>query len=247
MKLKNLKKPVVTLATAVAMSFSAVSAMAEEGFRGLSIGVIANDSTFDSVGREEERGGQYITGATQNRAADHTHATVSKNVEYPSFFVEYSFGDTLAMTIGLEHISGTHEIGAKSVTHSASDRDSGADFVDTGTRTGKAEVKNINTIYIEPAVMATDTFGVYGKFGLTHMRVNSVETTNASTYGNTDILGGMYGFGVKAVSSMGIFVKLEGTQTHFNTIELESTTGNRNLIKANTDQESVRLAIGYNF
>ena len=148
------------------------------------------------------------------------------------------------MTVGLEHIPGTHEIGAKSITHSPATM---APTQDSGTRSGKAEVENITTLYFEPGLMANDYIGIYGKFGVTGMTVNSIETTKTATYGNKTLMGGMYGVGIKLVTPYGIFFKLEGTMTEYPTITLKSNVGNKNIIKADTEQESVRLAIGYNF
>ena len=196
---------VLATGTVAIMSFAATSVMAGEGFRGFSLGVIANDSTFDSVGREEERGARTIP--LPDFAPDYNTLSVSKDVSFPSLFVEYSWGDTFAMTVGLEHIPGTHEIGAKSITHSPATM---APTQDSGTRSGKAEVENVTTLYFEPGLMANDYIGIYGKFGVTGMTVNSIETTKTATYGNKTLMGGMYGVGIKLVTPYGIFFKLEG-------------------------------------
>ena len=57
----------------------------------------------------------------------------------------------------------------------------------------------------------------------------------------------MIGFGVKAQHSSGIFLKLEGITIDYETLTLESQTGNKNKVEATPEQDSVRLAIGYNF
>tara|TARA_B100000315_G_C14421113_1_gene515606 strand:+ start:613 stop:786 length:174 start_codon:yes stop_codon:yes gene_type:complete len=53
--------------------------------------------------------------------------------------------------------------------------------------------------------------------------------------------------GVKVVTPWYLFFKLEGTKTHYETITLQSSTGNKNIIKAKPEHESLRLAIGFNF
>ena len=154
-------------ATVVAMMFAAGPSVAEDGYTGFSIGIIGNDSTFETAGREEEQGG--IPGTV-----DHNHKKISKDVSFPSLFVEYSWGETIGMTIGVEHIPGSHTIGSGSRTDNATDHDGKTD--DAGTRTAKAEVSNITTVYFEPGLFANDMFGIYAKVGGTHLKVKTIES-----------------------------------------------------------------------
>ena len=221
------------------------AAMAGEGYRGFSFGVIGNAADFTTVGSEKDLAP--LSASTQD--GELTGTTISKSVEFPSFFVEYSWGSGFGgMTVGIEHIPGTHTIGTKTRT----DSDSAYSALDDdGTYTGKAEVDNLTTIYFEPALMVNDSFGLYLKGGAAHMTVNTLESIaiglTSSAYGNKDILGGMYGIGVKGVTPWGLFVKLEATKTKFDAFSLESSTGNKNIIHAKPEIESVRLALGYNF
>ena len=100
--------------------------------------------------------------------------------------------------------------------------------------------------------MVNETFGLYGKVGITTMHVTSIESikhgTNSSTYGDVDIWGAMYGLGLKARHPSGLFMKLEGSTTAFRPVRLESNSGNSpSKIYADIDIEAVRLAIGYTF
>ena len=77
---------------------------------------------------------------------------------------------------------------------------------------------------------------------------SSMHGQTTSKYGNEDITGGLLGVGFKAVSPWGPFIKVEGIQIHYNQIELEARpTSNNNFVKAKPYEESVRVAIGWNF
>ena len=244
---KLAKGTLLVAVTLVAMVLATGSAMAfgEEGYRGFSIGIIANDTEFTTQGREEERG----LALGKNTATDFNATKVTRDFKFPSLFLEYSYGAGYGgVTIGLEHIPGTHSIGAKARTDVAVAAAQGGAENDTGTRTARAEVKNMTTFYVEPALMANDYIGVYAKGGLTVGDLKTIETTKTATYGDADIFGGMYGIGIKAVSPWGLFIKLERTETYFKTIKLESTTSSsNNRVVAKPKAEQVRLAIGMNF
>ena len=99
--------------------------------------------------------------------------------------------------------------------------------------------------------MFNDTFGVYGKVGVTTMYLKSLESLDngdeSSTYPNKDIWGAFYGLGLKARHSSGLFLKLETSITEFQSIKLQSLTGNKGRIDADLDVQSTRLALGYTF
>ena len=222
------------------VAFAATSAMA---FQGFSIGIVGTKADFDTTGTERE--------GNNKTAGQESHTTtVSESVDFPSMFIEYTVGNAggLGMTIGIEHIPGAALLGAKSRTDSEApaDRDS-----DDGTYSGKAEISDHTTVYIEPTFMANDSFGIYLKGGAAHVTVNSLESlangTDSSTYGDEKIWGVEYGIGVKALHENGLFLKLERTETKYQTVTLGSTTGNQNTITAKPEASATTLAIGYNF
>ena len=122
---------------------------------------------------------------------------------------------------------------------------------DDGTYTGKAEVSNYASIYIEPTFMFSESWGLYGKVGAARLTVNSLENVgvgaNSSSYADVDINGGMYGIGFRGQHSSGAFVKVEGLVTKFEGFTLTSTTGNKNTIQARPESRAVRIAVGYQF
>ena len=233
------------LASIVAVTFTAGSAMAAEGFNGFSIGVIGNDSTFDTSGSESEGIGTY------NPELNST--THSQGEDFPSVFIEYSGGTAggMSITVGVEHIPGDASLGVKTRTDNRTGLDAPLDTDDDGDYTAKAEISNHTAIYVEPGYMINDYIGFHLKGGVTHVELRTLESLangdDSSTYGNEDVFGLMYGAGIKVISPWGIFLKLEALKVNYESEELTSTSGSKNVINADTEQESVRLAIGYNF
>ena len=216
---------------------------------GLSIGLKGTSMDFTTDGSEEEG----ILGANDGsvKTFDFDSTSISKSVDVGSVFVEYTWGDgLLGSTIGIDYIPGGHTIGAKTRSDSNGEGD-------TGDYTAEAEVQDHVTVYFEPMLNATDMFGIYGKVGAIHLTVNSLENltpatpssddTADSVYGNKSIMGYVIGAGVRLQTQMGLFAKLEATHSDYGTVELSSTTGNGNIIRAYPEADNVSLAIGFNF
>ena len=203
---------------------------------GIAFGVIGNMATFDTDGVENE-------GSGENNAATH-----SNDVDYPEVFLEYAAQyEHVGMTFGVSVIPGDTEIGAKSRTDTASDANDAND--DGGTYTAKAEVSDHITIYVEPTLYAGNGFGIFLKGGVSHVKVNTLESLalgdDSSAYGNQSVFGGMTGAGIKYQAPNGLLVKLERTDTVYETVDLDGNNGNT--ISAQPEQSSTRLSIGYQF
>ena len=205
---------------------------------GIAFGVIGNMATFDTDGVENEAG------------VEHNAATHSSDVDYPELFLEYAAQyEHVGMTFGVSLIPGDTEIGAKSRTDTQSDSNETSD--DSGTYTAKAEVSDHITIYVEPTFYAGNGFGIFLKGGVSHVKVNTLESvtfgTDSSAYGNQSVFGGMTGAGVKYQAPNGLLIKLERTDTVYETVDLAAEGGNGNTISAQPEQSSTRLSIGYQF
>ena len=205
---------------------------------GIAFGVIGNMATFDTDGVENEGSGDANAG---------TH---SSDVDYPEVFLEYAAQyEHVGMTFGVAVIPGDTELGAKSRTDTQSDANEGSD--DSGTYTAKAEVSDHITIYVEPTYYAGNGFGIFLKAGVSHVTVNTLESiangTDSAAYGNESIFGGMTGVGVKYTSPNGMLIKVEHTETVYETVDLAAAGGNGNTISAQPEQSSTRLSIGYQF
>ena len=68
---------------------------------------------------------------------------------------------------------------------------------------------------------------------------------DSSAYGNQSVFGGMTGAGIKYQAPNGLLVKLERTETVYETVDLDGNNGNT--ISAQPEQSSTRLSIGYQF
>ena len=202
---------------------------------GIAFGVIGNMATFDTDGVE-------------NEGTEHNAATHSSDVDYPEVFLEYAAQyEHVGMTFGISVIPGDTEIGAKSRTDTQSDTNETSD--DSGTYTAKADVSDHITIYVEPTLYAGNGFGIFLKAGVSHVTVNTLESitqgTDSSAYGNKSVFGGMTGAGIKYQAANGLLVKVEHTETVYETVDLDGNNGNT--ISAQPEQSSTRLSIGYQF
>ena len=232
----------LTAAACVAVFFANNSIADNEG---ISIGVWGSQFDIDTYGSEKQ---PYTVGGTE---VDQTSTNISKSVDVGSLFLEYTAAQ--GSSIGIEYYPGEATLGNVSrtdtcVCQAAAAADGGAT---SATYTAKADVTDIWSVYMEPTVMFNDTFGVYGKVGVTSLYVKSLESlsngTISSTYPNADIWGAFYGLGLKARHSSGLFLKLETSITEFQSIKLQSLSGNKGRIDADLDVQSTRLALGYTF
>ena len=234
MKIKN---KLAVFLTALLVSFSS-SATAFEGF---SVGATYSSVDFSTTGTEIAEGA--ISGAL---TANTTTKTGSGDIG--SVFLEYTFSQ--GSTIGIEHTSGTAEIGKASRTQT---RDT-ATASSQGALTASASIADPTTFYVEPTWMVNDKFGLYVKGGATRVTVQPKENSDTgsstalttSTYGNKDVWGIMTGIGAKAYYN-NFFIKAEYVEREFETYSFTSTTGNKNTINADVDTEETRVSIGYNF
>ena len=244
--MEKIYKFIIAAVASVCMSILvSSSAMAMSGF---SVGIISNDSTFDTSGSEKE--GTEVGSDSQDPETN-SIASVKNDVDFGSAFIEYSAGTDgpgLGMTLGIEYIPGKASLGSKSRTDTDNDT---SDDADTGTYTASAKVHRHVSLYFEPTMNLHQYFGVYGKLGVSTVVVKSLEDiskgASSSAYGDARTWGGMYGFGAKLASPWGIFIKAEATTTRYGTVQMQSDSGNRNIIRAKPEQESARIAIGYNF
>ena len=231
-----MKNKLAVFLTAIIVSFS-TSAFSFEGF---SIGATYSSLDFSTSGKEISTGD---VGSDNTLTSASTTKTGSGDLGL--VFAEYTFAQ--GTTIGVEHISGTAELGKGSRTNSSVATDAGSV---NGTVNVKADISDPTTFYVEPTWMANDRFGVFVKGGAAHLSVQPSYTETAeviqSTYKSEDVWGVMYGVGAKAYFG-NVFVKAEYLETEFGTYSHQSTTGDKNKITADIDMEETRISIGYNF
>ena len=211
-------------------------------------GSMADRPTF-AVGVSQAYGGYEASGTENEGTDDDNPGTHSEDVDMPSVFIEYAAQyEHVGMTFGAEAIPGDTEIGAKSRTDTASDaNDQGS--ADAGTYTAKAEVSDHITIYVEPTLYAGNGFGISLKGGVSHVKVNALESItlgdDSSAYGSQSVFGGMTGAGIKFKQPNGLVMKLEQTSTVYETIRIDGNNGN--VVTASPEQDATRISIGYQF
>ena len=232
------------LAALVAAMLMSGAALALDGF---SIGVIGINADFETSGSEIEGANPSAAGTADKETNSGTH---SKNVTYGSVFADYTHvWGQFGLTIGVEAIPGETEIGAKSRTDATTDGNETNQ--DDGTYTAKADISDHQSLYIEPTLMVNENFGVYVKGGISEVTVNTLESLSVgaddSAYGNETVYGVATGVGIKGTHANGLGFKLEYLETNYEHVEMTSTTGNKNRITADVDQQATRLAIFYNF
>ena len=231
-----MKNKLAVFLTAVLMSFS-THALA---FEGLSIGTTYSSLDFSTSGYETAAGAVAVTGSA---SLEKNSTTKTGSGDIVSVFAEYTFSQ--GSTIGVEHISGTTEIGKGSRTQTTT----GGGLA--GTVTAKASISDPTTFYVEPTYMFNDSFGLYLKGGATRVTIEPKEVSDttplvASTYNNQDVWGIMTGIGAKAYYN-NFFIKAEYVETEIESYSYQSTTGNLHSITADVDTEETRFSIGYNF
>ena len=225
--MKNIKKALISMIAIVGLTTN-VSA-----FEGFSVGAVYSSLDFSTGGEELARGAEGGGALTVNKT------TKTGSGDVGSIFGEYTFSQ--GTTIGVEHISGSTEIGSAKRTETGTT---------AGDITASASISDPTTYYVEPTFMMNDTFGIYLKGGATHVSVEpkEVDTGNVvtSTYKSEDVWGIVTGVGAKYYYG-NFFVKAEYLETEFETYKHTSTTGDKNTITADIDTEETRFAIGYNF
>ena len=212
---------------------------------GFAVGAAGNYATFDTTGTEREG-----NSTNTNTDTETASTSIEENAVYGSFFAEIvAKGDMAGITLGAEFVPGEAELGAKSRIDT-----NGVDPVenDDGTYTAKADVSDYWSVYLEPTIYLNDNVGFFVKGGYSQLTVNSVEDglavgTDSATYGEDEVTGTSWGYGLRAKSDAGVLMKLEYIETEYDTVTLDSTTGNKSRITADVDQQVVKISIGYQF
>tara|TARA_B100000787_G_scaffold130065_1_gene98979 strand:- start:549 stop:1220 length:672 start_codon:yes stop_codon:yes gene_type:complete len=161
----------------------------------------------------------------------------------PSAFVELAADNGFGL--GVEHVPGSADI--NSATRSrVLDNGNG----DTGTNKASAEIDGLTSVYL----MKTFESGFFVKAGMTSTTVNTKEVlATGSKYNNADIDGTVLGLGFTNQSDNGMFFRVSGEYTDYDSISLTSTTAadatttTKNKIKADVDTLAMKISIGKAF
>ena len=213
------------IAIFLSLTFLSIQAAKAEGF---GIGISGAVHMFDVSGTETTRQ------SSEKNSGSHDEEAI-----VPEIFVE-TFMDG-GVTLGLAYIP-TREMGSKSRTDSNSAGDS-------GTYKAEAELDNVIQIYADIPVGSFGGRDVYGKVGIQHATISTLESLNSgSTYPDEDVLGLTLGLGTKGdLPAANAYYKAELTYTNFEDYEAESSSTLPNKVDAELEDIAARFSIGYKF
>lgn len=198
---------------------------------GFGIGITGALHMFDVSGNEITRqSGQVNTGSHD------------ADVVIPELFIEMLTDNGGA--IGLAYIP-TRDMGDKS----RSDTSTAGDSEDTGTYTAKAELDNLVQIYADVPVTQFMGSTLYGKLGVQHATIKTLESLNSgSAYPDKDVFGYTVGLGLKGDLPYGsLYYKVDATYTDFEDYKADSDSTNANKVSADLEDTAVKLSVGYKF
>ena len=122
------------------------------------------------------------------------------------------------LVLGLAYIP-TRDVGNKSRTDSGDQS--------AGTYTAKAELDNVVQFYADIPFTEVSGYSVYGKFGVQHATIKSLESLNSgSTYPDKDVYGFTIGLGTRGDLEYGnnLYYKAEATYTQFEDYTADSNS-----------------------
>ena len=163
-----------------------------------------------------------------------------EDVLVPEIFVEAILDNGAA--IGLSYIP-TRDMGSKSRSDTNSEGD-------TGSYKAEAELDNVVQIYADIPFGDVAGYNVYGKVGIQHATIVTLESLNSgSSYPDKDVLGVTLGLGARGDLPYGnnLFYKFDVTYTDFEDYEADSDSSPANKISADLEDIAAKVSIGYKF
>ena len=208
----------------ILLSFLFVSLQSVKAEMG--IGITGAAHMFDVSGTETTRS------SGEKNPGSHSETAV-----VPELFIEAILDNGGA--VGIAYIP-TREMGSKSRSDTNSDGD-------TGTYKAEAELDNVVQLYADIPLTDIAGYSVYGKVGIQHATINSLESLNSgSTYPNKDVLGYTLGLGTKGdLPVSNLYYKADVTYTDFQGLESISDAGNK--VTADLTDMAAKLSVGIRF
>ena len=214
----------ITLVAIISSLLMIVSSNALEG----RIGVAAGYVNIDASGTE-----------TLKDSSKKASKTVDENTLIPSIFAEIAMDNGLGL--GIEHVPASADIG----TESRADDDAET----SGGNKASAEIDGLTSIYL----IKTFENGFFVKAGQTSTTVKTKEVLGTgSTYKDVDIDGMLIGLGMHKTKDSGVFYRISGEYTDYDSLKLTSevadaVSGTRNVIDADVDTMALKFSIGKAF
>ena len=177
---------------------------------------------------------------TTRSSGEKNNGSHEEDVLVPEIFVEAILDNGAA--IGLSYIP-TRDMGSKSRSDTNSEGD-------TGTYKAEAELDNVVQIYADIPFGDVAGYNVYGKVGIQHATIVTLESLNSgSTYPDADVYGYTVGLGTKGDLPYGnnMYYKAEVTYTDFEDYSADSNSSPANKVEAELEDIAAKLSIGYKF
>jgi len=198
------------------------------------IGVALQVGQYETSGTETEKAVTGVTSETTNKTLKETFAGAS-------VYAEYRRDNGFAL--GVDYVPMNIDLGSGSRTDSSTGADETSE-ADTGSRSAKAEIDGLTTIYAHLPIGP-----VYLLLGYHSADVTTTETLPTSSYGNVSINGTQIGLGVKTEDSR---MRAQVSYSDFDAISL-TATGNtiagdltgQNKITADADVLAFSVAFGF--
>jgi hypothetical protein len=191
------------------------------------IGITAAAHSVDVSGTE-----------TLRNSAKTSNTSISEDAVVPEIFAELVNDNGLAF--GVAYIP-VREMGSKTRTDAGSD---------PGDYKANAELENVLQAYVDVPIYAVGPGAFYGKLGIQHATVSTLESLNAgSSYPDEDLFGYTVGLGYKGDLPVGngLIYKLDATYTDFEDYSSGAADGNGNKIDAELEDTALKISIGKRF
>ena len=220
-----------TLIGLVISMFWIVSASADVGAR---LGVTGNAALYAATATELDTGSH---GTTTDFDESQTQSEYL-GLMYGSVFAEVGFGP---MFVGVDYMPGA--IDTEESTTTVGDKTTSATSTQV-TNKVKVEFEGLTNFYA--GVRILDSFFI--KAGTLSVDLNTKESLGTgSTYGNTTVDGTMMAVGMDKVMDNGMFVRVEGQYSEFDSASLVSSSGSQKITMDSLDGVVAKLSIGKAF
>ncbi len=226
-----MKKYLLLLSTTLALILAPIASNA------FTIGVSMSSNSLDTAGKED---------VDSDGTTDDTK-NVSDDFAVGSIFLEKTqMGDKYGFTLGVDYIPFTADIDKRSISQSSL-KATADGAASTGTNSVEGSIDKHMTIYIQPGMRLGDNSMIYGTFGIVSADINVKNSSISSTDMNktTSLDGTKMGLGIKRVSDSGFVLKLDYTDTSYDTVSFK--TDNSTTASADLDNTAIALSIGKQF
>jgi len=220
-----------TLIGLVISMFWFASASADVGAR---LGVTGNAGLFAATATELDTG---THGTTTDFDESQTQSEYLGLV-YGTVFAEVGFGPAF---VGIDYMPGS--IDTEESSTEVGDKTTSATSTAV-TNKVKVEFEGLTTFYA--GVRILDSFFI--KAGTLQVDLNTKENLGTgSTYGNTTVDGSMVGVGMDKVMDNGMFFRVEGQYSEFDSASLTSSSGSQKITMDSLDGVLAKISIGKAF